>query len=85
MVEESEDNLLSCDLVLMERLGQQLPVSLQDPGVVGELVQLLDVVLPVVILPGQTMEEQEHKGKYKVAWEVEYKIEYSIEDISFIF
>ena len=37
--------VIDVDLVFMEWFCQQLPVPLQNPSVVGELVQLLDVIL----------------------------------------
>ena len=37
--------VIDVDLVFMEWFCQQLLVPLQNPSVVGELVQLLDVIL----------------------------------------
>ena len=43
--------VIDVDLIFMEWFCQQLLVPLQNPSVVGELVQLLDVVL-VRVRPG---------------------------------
>ena len=51
--------IIDVDLVFMEWFCQQLPVPLQNPSVVGELVQLLDVIL-VRVRPGAHHHHHHH-------------------------
>ena len=51
--------IIDVDLVFMEWFCQQLPVPLQNPSVVGELIQLLDVIL-VRVRPGAHHHHHHH-------------------------
>ena len=51
--------IIDVDLVFMEWFCQQLPVPLQNPSVVGELIQLLDVIL-VRVRPGAHHQHHHH-------------------------